>query len=311
MSVFDGEAFWDHCHRLTDLCPGLPFAADLDWSEGTARRSIEELQRIRDALLAVGAPTPPAGFPMRIPRAAPGAEGVNLRPCDSPELWKVELLQAVRDAVASHLALQERSCALARDRPKAMQEAQRLTNEGNNGWLGYTAFEQEMNKEIGRLRGNALVAQERLFEFKCQLEEMDARERDAAREVRLKGGAATVAHEKTAIEPTPKVAAEMPPGAREEWLPAARAVELAQRADLSVTLDWLSRRSRRSGVRTRPRELPGNHQLEVDWYSLAGYLAKKKAEQTDTDDLGSTERAAIEARMKKATEGKRRGRPLQ
>jgi hypothetical protein len=170
MSTFDGEAFFAHCGRLTETCPSLPFAVDVDWAEGMARRSIEELQRIRDAVQAVGSPTPPPGFPMRIPRALPGAEGVDLRTCDSPELWKLEFMHAIRDAVASHEVLQERSCALARERPRMMREAERQSLEGKDGWRDYVVFEQEMNMEIGRLRAKALAAQERLYHFKYQID---------------------------------------------------------------------------------------------------------------------------------------------
>src|SRR5262249_10407931 len=169
-SVFDGEAFRDHCQRLTDLCPGLPNESDVDYLEGITASSVEELQRIRYSLLAVGAPTPPPGFPMRIPRAAPGAPGIDSRPCDSPEMWKVEFLQAVRYAVASHQVLQERSCALARERLRMMREARRLTLEGKDGWLDYMRVEQEMNKEIGRLRAKALMARQRVLHFKDQID---------------------------------------------------------------------------------------------------------------------------------------------
>jgi hypothetical protein len=151
---------------------------------------------------------------------------------------------------------------------------------------------------------------QRRFQFKCQLDEIDARERDAAREARLKCDAVTVAEEKATSEPIPALATELPVLGCEEWLPAGQAVERAERAGLPVTLGWLSRPPRKSGVRTRPRELPGNHQREVEWYSLAGYLAKIKAEETDIDDPGSTERAGIEVRMNKAAEKKRQDRSL-
>jgi hypothetical protein len=231
MSVFDGDAFLAHCHHLTNLCPELPNASDVDYKEGITAPSVEELQRIRDSLLAVGAPTPPPGFPMRIPRAAAGAPGIDSRPCDSPELWKVEFLQAVRDAVASHQILQERSCTLARDRLKAMQEAHRLANEGKNGWLGYTVFEQEMNKEIGRLLGKALAAQDRLFRFKSQIEEFS--EWMAKAEVRPGGGKTSVPQEgpgaKALHEEAPAVTREDEPPPFPRWDEDGRTLFLGDR----------------------------------------------------------------------------------
>jgi hypothetical protein len=83
----------------------------------------------------------------------------------------VEFERAVNDCVATHKALQVRSCALAEDRQQAMRKAEMLTLAGQNGWLGFTDFEAGMNKELTRLRGDAQAAQERLDCFTTQVAE--------------------------------------------------------------------------------------------------------------------------------------------
>jgi hypothetical protein len=173
MSTFDAEAFSGHCRHLTGLCPSIPFwsPGQVDYYERTTASSVEELERIRDTLLAVGAPSPPAGFQLRVPRSRPGVTGCDWRPCDSAQQWKVEFERAVSDCVDKHKALQSRTCALAQDREKAMREADRLTQGGQNGWLGFADFEADVNKEVARLREDALAAQERLDCFTFQVSE--------------------------------------------------------------------------------------------------------------------------------------------
>jgi hypothetical protein len=75
----------------------------------------------------------------------------------------------------------------------------------------------------------------------------------------------------------------------EEWVPASEAVERAKRAGFGITPPWLSKYAEKNGVRTRPRQGPGNHRSEVEWNSLAGYLLRnpdlhKAAEPGGTGD---------------------------
>jgi hypothetical protein len=93
----------------------------------------------------------------------------------------------------------------------------------------------------------------------------------------------------------------------EEWLPAKEAVERAQQAGFQVRLSWLSRSAAKRGVKTRPRQLSGKHQLEVEWKSLAGYLVRKKAERVGVEEPCDGD---IGPRIEEASAKKRRARPL-
>jgi len=95
-------------------------------------------------------------------------------------------------------------------------------------------------------------------------------------------------------------------GVGEKWMPASEALEVAEEKGYGITLDWISKRKRR--IRTRPRQLPGNHKLEVEMSSFGAVLfaeAKRKTVKTDTDEPGVTERSQIEARKREAQESKR------
>jgi hypothetical protein len=95
--------------------------------------------------------------------------------------------------------------------------------------------------------------------------------------------------------------------ARKTWMPARQAVERAEKAGFTVSLPWISKHAGKNGVETRPRQLPGNHRLEVEWNSLAGYLLNKMAEGDDDPEPTDSERARIE-KEKKAEEQKASGR---
>jgi hypothetical protein len=104
------------------------------------------------------------------------------------------------------------------------------------------------------------------------------------------------------------IAANKQPPRQEEWLPASQAVDQAERAGHRISLAWVSKYAEKNGVRMRPRQLDGNHRREVEWYSLMGFLTKRKAEGGDADTgNGPTarERDVIEARLKEARKKKR------
>jgi hypothetical protein len=189
MSPLDAQAFLGHCRQLTALCPSLPFRkpAQVDYCEATSAASVEELERIRDAFLAVGVPRPPAGFQLGVPRSRPGTMGHDWSPCASWERWAVELARAVNDCVADHKALQVRACALARELEEARQKAKKRTVGGQNGWRGYRDFEAGLRKEVNRLRDKALAAQARFQCFLYQIAQFG--EPGAKAEVRPEGGA--------------------------------------------------------------------------------------------------------------------------
>jgi hypothetical protein len=87
--------------------------------------------------------------------------------------------------------------------------------------------------------------------------------------------------------------------APEEWLPASVAVERAEQSGHPITLKWLTQDAAKHGVRIRPRQLPGRHQQEVEWNSLAGYLLKQARPETELDD------EEISHRIRAAQEQKR------
>jgi hypothetical protein len=63
-------------------------------------------------------------------------------------------------------------------------------------------------------------------------------------------------------------------------------------------------------VKTRPKQLTGNHQREVEWNSLVGYLARKKAEGRQREESTGSAREEVENEKKKAGEKKRRDRSI-
>jgi hypothetical protein len=110
-----------------------------------------------------------------------------------------------------------------------------------------------------------------------------------------------------------------PPGkqvgvtARQEWIPATEAVERAERTGYTITQAWLSRlpKAAQAQVGTRPREQPGNHKLEVEWNSLAGYLTRTGPPQKPPeveDREGEDDQEGINRRMEEEREKKRRER---
>jgi hypothetical protein len=94
----------------------------------------------------------------------------------------------------------------------------------------------------------------------------------------------------------------------EQWMAANMAVARAEKASLPVSLSWLSRSAQKHGVKTRPQQMPGNHKLEVEWNSLAGYLAGRRATKSDADDPSDNVMKEVEDRKKQADEQKRRDR---
>jgi hypothetical protein len=91
---------------------------------------------------------------------------------------------------------------------------------------------------------------------------------------------------------------------QEEWLPAAKAVERAERAGHRISLKWLTQDAPKHGVRLRPRQLPGRHKREVEWSSLAGYLLRQQRPEEEPDEEG------ISQRLRAAQEHKRQERSL-
>jgi hypothetical protein len=90
----------------------------------------------------------------------------------------------------------------------------------------------------------------------------------------------------------------------DEWVPASKAVERAERVGYAITLKWLTQDARKHGVRLRPKELPGPHKQEVHWGSLAGYLLGDNRSEKEPDEEG------IRQRLREAQERKRQERSL-
>jgi hypothetical protein len=109
----------------------------------------------------------------------------------------------------------------------------------------------------------------------------------------------------TALLPVPVTAqtAPEPPvvtaPAQEEWLSFSEAVERAAQAEHTITLPWLNRSAHKHGVRTRPRQKPGNHRQEVEWHSLAAYLLDSRKRDGNAEDGGGTAERIEEARRQK------------
>jgi hypothetical protein len=91
---------------------------------------------------------------------------------------------------------------------------------------------------------------------------------------------------------------------REEWLSATDAVERAEKAGYPITLKWLTKDAPKYGVKTRPRQLPGRHRVEVEWNSLAGCLLRAGPLDQESDE------EAIGSRLAEVRERTRRERPL-
>jgi hypothetical protein len=263
----------------------------LAYYEGVAVSLIEDMERIRDTLLAVGVPSPPAGISLVVPRVLAGNGSCTWRPCPSPDQWKAELVQAIKDCVIEHKVLQARCCSLGSEHQQAMREAERLCTEGKDGGGHLMAFQEGMRVEVVGLRKRALAAQDRFNCFHYQIKQFGA------------------------AEMVVPAAPDPPQPIAEEWLPNSEAVKRAERAGFEITLSWLSRPPQKSGIKRREAQLPGDHRGEVEWNSLAGYLMKTRAEgrgfgaDNDQEEPSTTELERIEAEKQKAKEKKQRGRP--
>jgi hypothetical protein len=91
--------------------------------------------------------------------------------------------------------------------------------------------------------------------------------------------------------------------AKDEWLPALKAVEWAEQCGHPISVKWLTQDACKHGVRIRPRQLPGRHKKEVEWSSLAAYLLKQPRPEQEGDEEAAD-------RIREAHEQKRRERPL-
>jgi hypothetical protein len=87
-------------------------------------------------------------------------------------------------------------------------------------------------------------------------------------------------------------------------VPAAKAVERAERAGHPISLKWLTQDAPKHGILLRPKELPGRHKQEVQWASLAGYLLRENRFEEEPDEEG------IRQRLRAAQERKRQERSL-
>jgi hypothetical protein len=102
---------------------------------------------------------------------------------------------------------------------------------------------------------------------------------------------------------------QSPAAVGEKWIPASEAVTVANGWGYNIVLGWISKRKDR--IRTRPRQLPGKHQLEVEMGSLARVLLAEgdhKTVNTDPDEPDQSERDRIEVRKQAEEDLKRRTR---
>jgi len=90
-------------------------------------------------------------------------------------------------------------------------------------------------------------------------------------------------------------------------VPFTIAIERAERLRQPITQVQLGRLADRSIVRTRDRQLPGNHKREVEWNSLAGPLLGL-SQMDDTKEPTENERQNIDRRKSDARAKKRAGR---
>jgi hypothetical protein len=89
----------------------------------------------------------------------------------------------------------------------------------------------------------------------------------------------------------------------DEWVPASKAVQAAEREGYPITLKWLTKDAFKHGVNLRPKQLPGKHKQEVEWWSLIDCLAKRRAEYQDDETLPR--------RIQEAQQRKQETRPLE
>jgi hypothetical protein len=96
---------------------------------------------------------------------------------------------------------------------------------------------------------------------------------------------------------------------KEEWLPASKAVERAQRKGFSFTITWLTRDAHKYGIKIRQRQLPGRHKKEVEMRSLTRYLFEDGKLLKRPTPEEETEEETIKRRIQEAKEKKRRELP--
>jgi hypothetical protein len=113
--------------------------------------------------------------------------------------------------------------------------------------------------------------------------------------------------QQTAPQGRPTRCAPANPEGPEKWMPASEATNKVAAAGHSLTLPNLSKLGQKGHVRTRPRTLPGNHQLEAEWNSLCGYLVGRASEKHKTEVPSEGE---LDEEIAKATKAKQRDYPL-
>jgi hypothetical protein len=91
------------------------------------------------------------------------------------------------------------------------------------------------------------------------------------------------------------------------WIPASRAVERANTMGFPITLKWLTRDASKHAVRTRPRQLPGKHKVEVEWGSLDRHLRRRGKPNRSSEEDGCSQEEAAQ-RIQEAKEHKRKNR---
>jgi hypothetical protein len=100
-------------------------------------------------------------------------------------------------------------------------------------------------------------------------------------------------------------------GGQEEWLPASEALARADVVGHPITLPQLSKLATSGKVKSRPRTLPGKHQLEVEWNTLAGHLLREAAAKRTTGKDGAEPLdGAYDDAIASARKEKQHGRPL-
>jgi hypothetical protein len=106
---------------------------------------------------------------------------------------------------------------------------------------------------------------------------------------------------------------EEPSQAVAKWMPATEAVELAEESGYSIPLAWVSRDAKKHGVLVRPKQLQGNHKLEVEWNFLAVYLlehGKRIHPAAREGEPNKTQQQEINERIKNEREKKHREHSL-
>jgi hypothetical protein len=96
---------------------------------------------------------------------------------------------------------------------------------------------------------------------------------------------------------------------KEEWLPAAQAVEMLQSKGVKITLSDISKH--KEELLTRPRTLLGRHKYEIEINALAAWaVLRVKPNVSAEPKTKEEEDPDVVARMAKAKAAKSKGRPL-